>query len=263
MRRALFAGLCDSVTTSLPSDEFRILERGFIREIELVMERHAEGNEVLVAQPYYLRSTRQFGFLLDFHFRLTPGVQFNRRVQQLCLGLDKNFRRNLDYCVDRAEKIRRFTDARWSAFASIRLNGTGLCLDVRKGFVALPASRLDGKTYLFNGKKESRGQFTGLREHVPLAPVPGPLRLLFAFRAEDRQAARRLAASLKGAKEKFGFPGFEALFKVPIEIDNHPVILPDLSEASMKAAVDRAASDRAVHQNIVPVVGLPATDDNG
>ena len=262
-RRAMFLALREAAASQVPPEDIWIPGKGFIEELGFVMERHPEGNELLIAQPYYLRATRQFGFLLDYHLRLGPDAQFTRRVQQLSLSLDKNFRRNLDYCIDRSAKIRSFVDARWSVFGAIQLNGTDTPLKLSAEFVALPASRLGSKAYLFRDGKESRGQFAGLREHGPLTPAAGPLRMLFVFRAEDRQAARRLAAGLKGSRDKFGFPGFEALFKVPIEIDNDPVILPDLSEASMKSAVDRAISDRATSTNLVPVLVLPAIEDNG
>lgn len=64
------------------------------------METHPEGDEVLVVQPYFLKASHQVGFLVDFHFNLGDGIPFfpfGRRIQQLSLSLDKNFRRNVDY----------------------------------------------------------------------------------------------------------------------------------------------------------------------
>ena len=60
------------------------------------------------------------------------------------------------------------------------------------------------------------------------------------FREQDRAAARTLAIALRGmkGKEKFSFPGFQALFKSEFVIDGNPLILPDLTDASMAAAVE-------------------------
>ena len=56
------------------------------------------------------------GFLVDFDFALGKGVVFDRRVQQLSLSLNKNFRRNADHHVDRSAKIKHFLELRWGVF---------------------------------------------------------------------------------------------------------------------------------------------------
>ena len=104
VRHVLFASLVASVERSLEPEQYRVPENEFIQEVSLIMERHPEGNELLVIQPYSLRASRQTGFLVDFHFELGKGVAFDRRVQQLSLSLNKNFRRNADHHVDRSAK---------------------------------------------------------------------------------------------------------------------------------------------------------------
>jgi hypothetical protein len=229
------------------------------------METHSEGDEQLVIQPYSLKSLHKIGFLVDFHFHLRKGVPFGRRVQQLSLSLDRNGRRNVDYYVDRSAKIRRFLDARWPIFENLTLPGSSQPLRVSRDFVALPAERLRPKIYVFAGSKESRSQFTGLRDLGPLQPLDRPPRLLFAFREQDRPAARRLALALRGIRQRgqYNFPGFKELFKADLEIDADPIVLPDLSPASMEAALRRAATAREAFPQILPIVVLPQGDDNG
>src|SRR5207247_10522886 len=106
---------------SLSPQQYRFPENSFIDEVSLVMRTHAEGEELLVIQPYSLRVLRQTGFLVDFHFKLAKGVPFDRKIQQLSLSLDKNFRRNADYYVDRATKIRSFVEEGWPLFEAIKL----------------------------------------------------------------------------------------------------------------------------------------------
>jgi Piwi domain len=264
-RRILFGCLKRSVESSLQPQQYQFPPNSFIQEVSLIMATHAEGNEALVVQPYFLKASRQTGFLVDFHFNLRREVPFSRRVQQLSLSLDKNFRRNVDYYVDRSSKVRRFLEGRWSVFEGLRLPGASEPLKISKDFVALPAERLRPKIYVFAGAKESRGQFTGLRDFGPLQPLESPPRLLFAFREQDRQAARRLALALRGQKQRgqFNFPGFNELFKTALEIDANPIILPDLSSASMEAALRRAQTARESSPRIVPVIVLPNGDDNG
>ena len=264
-KRILIRCLRRSVESSLQPRQYQFPANSFIQEVSLVMETHAEGDEVLVIQPYFLKATRQIGFLVDFHFNLGPGVAFGRRIQQLSLSLDKNFRRNVDYYVDRSSKVRRFLETRWQVFEGLMLPGASEPLRISKDFVALPAERLRPKVYVFAGAKESRSQFTGLRDYGPLQPLESPPRLLFVFREQDRQAARRLALSLKGQKQRgqFNFPGFSELFKTALEIDADPIVLPDLSSASMEAALINARAAREGSSRIVPVIVLPNGDDNG
>lgn len=119
--------------------------------------------------------------------------------------------------------------------------------------------------YVFAGSKEARSQFTGLRDFGPLQPLDRPPRLLFAFREQDRQAARRLALSLRGLRQRsqYNFPGFKELFKTDLDIDANPIVLPDLSALSMESALQRATSARETSPQILPIVVLPNGDDNG
>jgi hypothetical protein len=252
-RRILFGCLKRSVETSLQSRQYQFPANSFIQEVSLIMETHPEGDEVLVVQPYFLKASHQVGFLVDFHFNLGDGIPFGRRIQQLSLSLDKNFRRNVDYYVDRSSKVRRFLESRWHVFNALTAPGASEPLRVSKEFLALRAERLRPKIYVFAGAKESRSQFTGLRDFGPLQPLDSPPRLLFAFREQDRQAARRLALSLKGQKQRgqYNFPGFSELFKATLEIDASPFILPDLSSASMEAALQRAKRYRDARQHAV------------
>ncbi len=264
-RRIVFAGLKQSVESGLNSQQFRIREKSFLQEVSLIMETHPEGEELLIVQPYSLKASNQTGFLVDFHFRLDKKVPFTRKIQQLSLSLDKNSKRNLDFYLDRSSKIRRFVEARWPIFERITLPGTSGPLSISKEFVGLPAERQRSKVYVFADAKESRSQFTGLRDFGPLRPLDGPPTLLFIFREQDRQAARLLALSLRGSKQRgqFNFPGFKALFKSDLEIDANPFILPDLSTHSMEVALERAKTERKTSPQLLPVIVLPNIDENG
>jgi hypothetical protein len=264
-RRILFDCLKRSVVSSLDPAQYHFPENSFIQEVSLIMATHPEGDEQLVVQPYSLKALQKTGFLVDFHFRLRKDIPFNRRIQQLSLSLDKNFRRNVDYYADKSAKIRRFLDARWSLFEGLMLPGASAPLRIVKDFVPVPAERLRPKVYVFAGAKESRSQFAGLREFGPLEPLAKPPRLLFAFREQDRQAARRLALSLRGPKQRgqYNFPGFNELFKTNLEIDANPIVLADLSAHSMELALETANTARKASPQILPVLILPTGDDNG
>ncbi len=262
-RWRLYTALIHAAQHGLQQQEYWTSSSDYAQEVSFVMARHPEGRELLVVQPYYLRAQRQFGFLVDFHFSLADNATFNRRVQQLSLSLDRNFRRNLDYYVDRTTKIRHFVQARWPILSNIRLTDQPITLG--KQFVALPADRLRSKTYIFSGNRESRGQFAGLKEHGPLTKISGIPNLLFVFREEDRQAARTLALALRGSPRSgdYGFPGFQTLFRSEIAIDHAPIVLRDLTEASMHEALTMVQQKRIQNPNTVPILVLPDAKDNG
>jgi hypothetical protein len=170
-RRIIFGCLRRSVETKLKPTEYRFPDSSFIQEVSFAMQTHPEGEEELVVQPYSLKASRQTGFLVDFHFRPGKNVPFSRKIQQLSLSLDKNFRRNVDYCVDRSSKIRRFLEKRWPVFEGMTAPVGSTPLRISKEFVALLAERLRPKVYVFAGDKESKSQFAGLRDYGPLQPL--------------------------------------------------------------------------------------------
>ena len=83
--------------------------------------------------------------------------------------------------------------------------------------------------------------------------------LLFIFREQDRQAARRLAMGLRGTGNP-SFPGFKALFRCDLEIDSSPIVLRDLSRNEMEKALMRVKSERQAKSGTLPVLILPAED---
>ncbi|WP_435007953.1 Piwi domain-containing protein [Tundrisphaera lichenicola] len=264
-RYALHHALLKSVKAVLHEDQYVVRDRGFLNEIHLVMKHHPEGEEHLVIQPYHLRELGQFGCLVDFQFRKNDEFPFSRRIQQLSLSLDRQFKRNLDCYIDRLEKIRAFVKERAGIFTGLRLPGSATPFSLSKEFAPLPARRLRSKSYIFGNGRESRSQFSGLRDHGPLLPLKAAPSLLFLFREQDRVAARTLAMALKGTKgkERYSFPGFGSLFKTELHIDGDPIILPDLSEASMAAALVKVQAKRANMPGMLPVMVLPEGDDNG
>jgi len=264
-RRVLYLGLRSAATRLLQPNQFRVPKQEFVEELDFVMAEHPEGHELLTVQPYYLRVAEQFGCLVDFRFWLGENVPHSRRVQQLSLSLDKNFRRNLDCYLDRLAKITDFLERRRELFATLSFPGTDHTVAIRPDFVPIPARRLRTKVYLCGGGRDARSQFMGLRQNGPLDALVSKPTLLFAFRERDRQAARLLALALKGSnqRDRYGFPGFGAIFKTELILDANPIVLPDLSKAAFLAALDRVRSDRASKPCTLPIFVLPEGDDNG
>jgi hypothetical protein len=263
--QALSESLKAAAISGLNADQYIEPRSSFSTSLSLVMEKHLEGEERLVIEPYLLRPINKFGFLVDFHFGKSPDVPFSRRVQQLSLSLDANYRRNLDCYANRLSKITTFLKKRSVFFSSLVHPNSSTSISIEQDFSNLPANRLLEKTYIHGSEKPSRSQFNGLRQNGPLKPLESVPTVLFCFREQDRQAARRLAMALKGStkSDKLGFPGFSALFKSEIEISSNPFILPDLERHSFTRALERVKEDRRTAPATIPLLILPEGDDNG
>ncbi|MBI4661802.1 MAG: piwi domain protein [Verrucomicrobia bacterium] len=258
-RRVLFEALKAKCSQVFKVGEYSVPEDTFHREFSFILARHHEGNEVIVLQPYYLGATKQFGFLVDFHFDLNPGVPFSRRIQQLSLSLDQNYRRNLDYYADRRARITGWIQSHHAKLFPLPLPGASAPVGVESKFTPLPALQLRAKTYVMDGNREYRSQFIGVKEAGPLEPVAACPPLLFVFREQDRGLARRLARALKGAESQLNFPGFEQLFHLPITISSSPVVVNDFSRAEMERAI---AQVQGANENpAIPVVVMPKDEE--
>jgi hypothetical protein len=262
--QVLFWSLETATRNILKPNKFIVPKNHFIKEISFIQKQHGEGSELLVVQPYHLRNTEQFGFLFDFHFHPEDNIPFSRKIQQLSLSLDKAFKRNLDYYVDRTTKVNEFIKERQDVFGSIILPGCKNVVSLSEDFVVLPANRLNTKNYVFSDNRESRSQFTGLLEHGPLKPLDQPPRLLFIFREQDRPAARTLALNLRGNPQhkRFTFPGFSSLFRSELEIDGNPIILSDLRQYTIEGALESVKERKKGIPSILPILVLPSDDDS-
>jgi len=145
---------------------------------------------------------------------------------------------------------------------SLTLPGATQKVEVSKDFAPLAADRLKQRVYVFASGREAKSQFVGLRDYGPLKPPSSSPKLLFVFRERERQAARTLAMALRGSRERqrFNFPGFEALFKSPLQIDSNPIILTDLSDQAMQTALERVQTE---NPRPVPVLVVPDGEENG
>lgn len=258
----LYKSLGEQCKKKLTNERYWLSESGFVREIHFNMKNYKEGTEELIIQPYYLRASSKFGILADFHFRKNRSIKFSRRVLQLSLSLDERFRRNLDFYVDRFAKITEYLKDCQNVLSVLQLPGTTQPVILEQIFEPLPATRLHPKIYIFSNEHESRSQFTGLKDYGPLQPLAETPKLVFIFREQDRQSARTLAASLKGtsSRERYSFPGFEQLFKTPIEIDGNPIVIPDFSIGAMQMALSRINEEKRLN---VPILILPDNEDDG
>ena len=212
----VFRSLKKKCKANLPDLDYVLPEKNLRRFITFVLKSHKEGKETVWLEPYYLKSARQFGFLIDFEFKKYQSEPFSRKVQQLSLSLDKSFRSNRNFYIDRYVKIEDFLRIYYTKIFPVSLED-GVSLNIRKSLYELPADKLDVKKYIFANGAEMNSQFNGVKEYGPLEPVVKRVSFCFICRKQDTDFAQLLLRALRGDTFKTTFPGMDRVFDVPIE----------------------------------------------
>lgn len=254
--RLLFDVLAAKCKSSLPEESYSIDER-FDRRVYFVLETHDVGESTVWLSPYYLRSQQLFGFLSDFKFRRSPDAPFDRRILQLSLSLDKQFRDNPNSYVDRYEQLARFLKEVSPKVFPITLRD-GTAIGIQRGLVRLRAHSLGVKTYLFSDDNSSKSQFMGVREHGPLRRAGDDVLLYFVYRPGDKAFSHDLYRALRGDTYAT-FPGMERVFGYSLGKEHVAgVPLDDFTGASYNTVINQIKAS-ADERSIVPVVLVPWT----
>lgn len=194
--------------------DFEYDETKFSSSIDFVVERLKLGKRVITFQPYFLRSAKKFGFLINYRFRKAEGVDYNREVQRLSLSLDRSYRANTKYYTEKFHYLRTFiVEELPQAFPLV---GNEAEVDINLEFEELNALRLDKKLYLLHGEKKSTSQFMGLKQHGPYSPVDDHIHYVFIFEKKFRDFANDIYLGLLGKKYGGLFPGLNELFGLNI-----------------------------------------------
>jgi hypothetical protein len=203
------------------NDRVIVPENLFRKIIYLVLREYQEGQECLLLFPYYLSSENKFGFIVDFKFRKKEEVPFNKRIQQLSLSLDKYYRSNSNFYIDKYEKLNIFLGQFYSQIFPLRIGDKFMELDNK--FLKIPSNTLKTKTYLVSNSNETKSQFIGIREYGPYKKLSKKITLSFFYRIEDKLFASDLAKAIRGDVYST-FSGIKNFFQIPsIEIEGFAI----------------------------------------
>jgi hypothetical protein len=97
--------------------------------ISFIVEDLPKGQRVVKLYPYYLSATEQYGVLLEFAFRKSPIVPFDREVQQLSFSLDRAGKSNVNSYLDRLNYIQNFIKTKLLTYGTLSICGDPLILD--------------------------------------------------------------------------------------------------------------------------------------
>jgi len=202
----------------LQQGEYRLDERPFRkRRIEFVLRDYPEGQEIVWLEPYFLKAQQIFGFLADFEFHAVSRSINVRRVQQLSLSLDRNFRSNRNFYADRYRKLQDFISQFGDTIFPL-VSPSGY-VSVRTTLQALATERLPSRRYVFGGNNVAISQYTGVKSFGPVQEITDQPKIYFVYRDEDRLLALDLLRALRGLSFET-FSGMEKMFHVDLSNAN-------------------------------------------
>lgn len=252
----LYHLLGDRCRAVLTDDEYIRPKKSYRRFIAFSLKTYPEGTEVVWLEPYHLSMDRRFGFLVDFEFRKNKGVEFSRRVQQLSLSLDRNFRSNSNFYLDKYGKVQTFLNLYYSKLFPIQA-ATGPLIDIAKSMAELPSNQLDTKRYVFAQNKEKNSQYNGVKEFGPLEPINRPVFFYFMCLPRDTDFANQLFKALKGDTFRPTFAGMESIFGVPV--DRGMVKGRSLRDFTIESFEEAIHEIKQIHDAaVIPILILPS-----
>ena len=208
-RHYLYTLLRKRCQVALAQDRFELDLPNFTRKrrIYFVLKEYDEGRQTVWLEPYLLKATHEFGFLVDFAFLSRSSMPPTARSLELSLSLDRNGHRNRNFYADRYDMVQRFT-SEFSDPVSLLTDD----LSFTSTFASLSANTLDSKVYVFADGATSNSQFRGVRDKGPIRSIDSKKKMYFIFREQDRSYANALFRALRGDTFPHRFPGMEAMF---------------------------------------------------
>jgi hypothetical protein len=255
----LFHAIVERTQGVLNQKQFILPTGKFRKCIDYVLEEHDEGSQLVWLEPYLLRVTGEFGFLLDFRFRKKEGVAFSSKVQQLSLSLDRDFRSNRNFHIDKFSKLSAFKDAYYGKIFPININE---CLvDVSGELKVLNRELLDVKRYVFGDGEVESSQFMGVKEHGPFTRLKSDVRAVYIYRDRDKMWVNDLVKGVTGESFDVNFEGFQDTFDVDIKDDE--IQVPNYSQENIELAVNEVLKIKSVSGDrpVLPIIIVDKFDD--
>lgn len=205
------------------------------------------GEKTVWIEPYFLKTTNQFGFLLDYKFLQNKDYPFNREVQKYSLSLDSSYRQNKNFHIDKNEIILSFIQKYISAIQAISQE-----LIISKQLQHIEADTLKPKTYIFKGNKTANSQFNGVMQHGPIEEVLNEPFYYYLYKEEHKGFAQELLKALNGSF--FTFKGLDKLHLSKQSKGNTKgVIINDFSLQEINRVLDEVKTSEQNNPIIISV----------
>jgi len=237
-------------------DESKLfINKKFRRYVEIITDEYDEGNGVVQLEPYYLRSLRQFGFLVNQRFRAKEQYRGTSQVLKRQLILNQQGRVNPDYYINRHEQLIDFVKKFHVKIFPLTLSGNSI-VKVSNHLIQLDAESLKTKKYVVGSGDESPSQFMGIQKYGPVGGVPDDSHLYFIYKRQDHALAQDLFAALRG--DTFStFQGMEKTFGLEMSKDNvSGSTISDFTQEEILRVSNEIKNGFPI-RNVIPIVLTP------
>jgi len=217
------------------------IHRGFQRAIAYTIKNTALGQQQVWLEPYYLSVSKQYGFLIDFHFRKAEGVPYNREIQRLSLSLDDHFRSNKNAYIDREAMINGFLHDDIPQLFPLTHPSLAQPIDLARGFASLRTEQLRPKLFRLGGNGTDSSQWKGLERCGPLESITdNNVGCIMLYHRAHRALAEDLYRALMGKTSGVAFKGLASVFRTTIN-HFHGVTLNSWTPDALREAITTIA----------------------
>jgi hypothetical protein len=183
------------------------------KHIDIIIQKHPKGNEIISLSPYYLKSEKLFGFLIDFQFRVNSGYLLDKEILRLSLSLDSYNHSNKSFYSDVRRKIETFLNTTFHSINKIGNEHTQL--QISDKLIQLTPSKLGKKVYRFKDDQTDLSQFQGIRKFGVYKEIKNDIKYVFVFEDKYKDFANNLYFSLIGKTNPGTFSGMQQFFNLP------------------------------------------------
>ena len=165
----------------------------------IIIDEITDSNDQLIGartiwvEPYFLKASNKFGFLIDYSFIKAKEYPFNREVQKHSLSLNSDYRSNVNYNIDKYQIISDFLTKYYSQLKLIRED-----ISINDKLENISADTLNVKKYIFNSNKTDISQFNGVMNNGPYEPVRAEPMYFYVFKTEYKNQSTDLLKALNG-----------------------------------------------------------------
>ncbi len=205
----IYQKIVEKIKQKLLNNDYILPEKKYKRKIVyLILKEHTgKGKECLLINPYYYSYNKKLGLIVNFRFIKDSNISFDREIQRLSLSLDRNYKSNANFYIDKYEKLNLFRARFYSKIFPLEVGDKSLELEDR--FIEVSPDTLKTKIYLFNEDKEEKSQFIGIDKLGPYSPIENPIELILFSEEKNKLFASDLEKALKGES----FPTFKGISK--------------------------------------------------
>lgn len=208
----LFHLLLQKIKSPSKENEYLLPHKIFRKVIFFILKEHSQGKETVWLEPYYLQPARKFGFLIDFKFRKNPDAGFSRIVQQLSLSLDKDFKSNRNFYIDKYQRVQEFLDKfRHEIFP---LTFDELKIDIATSLENISSQHLNVKEYVVGKGKTAKSQYKGIEGDGPLENVNQEVTFVCIYEEKEKYLLDDLINALRGKSHGILFKGIQDMFNL-------------------------------------------------